>query len=193
MLNPPACIAVAKDKVNTFIALDAHDVSVPEWTLDSGVAQGWVNEGKIVLARTKVDGHSGDGIVILTKEVDFVDAPLYTVYKKKRSEYRVHVFSGEVIDVTEKKREVDVERNQFENFIRSHKNGWVFCREGITVSEDLKAIAIQAVNALSLDFGAVDIIYNQHENKYYVLEINTAPALAGTTLDSYVNAITKLL
>jgi D-alanine-D-alanine ligase-like ATP-grasp enzyme len=69
----------------------------------------------------------------------------------------------------------------------------VFCRDGVVVSDDLKSIAIQAINALSLDFGAVDIIYNQHENKYYVLEINTAPALAGTTLDSYVSAITKLL
>jgi hypothetical protein len=193
MLNNPDCVAVAKDKINTFISLDAHDVSIPEWTIDSDEARGWVDDNKIVLARTKVDGHSGEGIVILTKEVDFVAAPLYTVYKKKRNEYRVHVFLGEVIDVTEKKRELDVERGQFENFIRSHKNGWVFCRDGVVVSDDLKSIAIQAINALSLDFGAVDIIYNQHENKYYVLEINTAPALAGTTLDSYVSAITKLL
>jgi D-alanine-D-alanine ligase-like ATP-grasp enzyme len=37
-----------------------------------------------------------------------------------------------------------------------------------------------------LDFGAVDVIWNEKEDKYYVLEVNTACGLEGTTLDKYV-------
>jgi D-alanine-D-alanine ligase-like ATP-grasp enzyme len=36
-----------------------------------------------------------------------------------------------------------------------------------------------------LDFGAVDIIYNAKRNECYVLEVNTAPGLEGTTVEKY--------
>jgi len=45
---------------------------------------------------------------------------------------------------------------------------------------------LASVMALGLDFGAVDIVYNENDNKAYVLEINTAPGLSGTTLEKYV-------
>ena len=45
--------------------------------------------------------------------------------------------------------------------------------------------------AIDLQFGAVDIIWNEKENKCYVLEINTAPGLVGTTLTKYTEAFTK--
>ena len=48
-----------------------------------------------------------------------------------------------------------------------------------------------AIKVLGLDFGAVDIIYNKQEDKWYVLEVNTAPGIYGTTLDKYVNAIMR--
>jgi D-alanine-D-alanine ligase-like ATP-grasp enzyme len=44
-----------------------------------------------------------------------------------------------------------------------------------------------------LDFGAVDVIYNRAQDKAYVLEVNTAPGLEGSTLDNYVEAIQKVL
>jgi len=52
-------------------------------------------------------------------------------------------------------------------------------------------VALAAVSALGLDFGAVDIIYNEHENQYYVLEVNTAPGLEGTTVEKYAEAFAK--
>ena len=45
--------------------------------------------------------------------------------------------------------------------------------------------------AVGLKIGAVDIIWNELENKCYVLEINTAPGLEGTTLVKYTEAILK--
>jgi D-alanine-D-alanine ligase-like ATP-grasp enzyme len=62
----------------------------------------------------------------------------------------------------------------------------------VNVTQELKDIAIGSVNILGLNFGAVDVIYNEKENKYYVLEVNTAPGLSGTTLEKYVDAIIEL-
>ena len=75
--------------------------------------------------------------------------------------------------------------------IRNHKNGWVYAREGITIPDDLEQQAFNTMQALGLKFGAVDLIWNEHENKSYVLEVNTAPGLVGTTLSKYVDAFVK--
>jgi D-alanine-D-alanine ligase-like ATP-grasp enzyme len=50
--------------------------------------------------------------------------------------------------------------------------------------------AIKAVNCLGLYFGAADVIWNDKEQRAYVLEVNTAPGLEGTTLENYANAFT---
>lgn len=76
--------------------------------------------------------------------------------------------------------------------IRNHANGFVFCRDNIIEPSDLRDVAIQAVTALGLDFGAVDVIWNEHYNKCYALEVNTAPGLEGTTLERYTNKIKEL-
>ena len=49
------------------------------------------------------------------------------------------------------------------------------------------------MESIGLDFGAVDVIYNGHSNRAYVLEINTAPGLTGTTLDNYAAALRNLI
>ncbi len=118
-------------------------------------------------------------------------APLYVQYKKKKHEYRVHFFrfsdgTCKVIDVTQKKKRIGA--TNIDTKIRNHKNGWVYAREGITEPTDLRDQALRAAAAVGLKFGAVDLIWNEKENKCYVLEINTAPGLTGTTLTAYVNA-----
>ena len=111
------------------------------------------------------------------------------MYKKKKHEYRVHVFNGEVIDITQKKKRKGAEF--LDTKIRNHKNGWVYAREDITEPEDLRQQAARAMYAVGLKFGAVDLIWNELENKSYVLEINTAPGLTGATLEKYAQAIVK--
>jgi hypothetical protein len=122
-------------------------------------------------------------------EEDLVEhnAPLYVKYLKKKYEFRVHVFCGEVIDYVEKKAKLDRDPSTFNEYVRSHANGWMFCRDGVYHSDGVKAEAVKAVSALDLDFGAVDVII--HEGLPYVLEVNTAPALEGTTLERYAYAI----
>lgn len=191
-LNKPESCAKAGNKLSAFQAFRNEGLSIPEFSIDRSVAEGWVADGATVVCRTLLNGHSGRGIVLADNAAALVAAPLYVKYKKKRKEFRVHVFKDEVIDVAEKRR-VRAERrpDKFDGYIRNHANGWVFCRNDMVRPADLESLALAACRALGLDFGAVDIIWNERENKCYLLEVNTAPGLTGTTLVNYTNAIFK--
>lgn len=179
-INTTEAVAVATDKIRTFQALG--EVSHVPWTTNKEEAQKWLEKGSTVLARTVLNGHSGRGIVVVRPGDVLPNAPLYTKYVKKVSEFRVHCSPEVVIDLQQKKKRNGAEADPL---IRSHERGWVFCRDNVTISEDGKAVAKAAVAALGLNFGAVDIIYNERYNKFFVCEINTAPGIEGTTVDNY--------
>jgi len=192
LLNPLVQIAVARNKIKTFEKLKGK-VPIPEYSLSSVDAKRWWNDGGIVLCRKTVTGAQGAGIHIAKMEyAPIVDAPLYVKYIPKKKEFRVHVFRGKVIDIVEKRRSTTHGPVESE-YIRSHANGWIFCREGIQEPSDLKFSAIASVNALGLDFGAVDIIWNEVFDKCYVLEVNTAPGIEGLTVDKYAHEICQWL
>lgn len=191
VVNDPDNVSAASNKLRSFIALRQGGVQVPEFTTDQSEAQRWLDadDGTKVVERHKLTGHSGNGAVIKEFGDDISPAPLYVKYVKKAKEFRVHIFNGHVIDVQEKRKRRELERDEVNFQIRNHQNGWVFCREDIEEPDNLREVSIRAVRSLGLDFGAVDVIYNQHHNQLYVLEINTACGLEGTTLESYTNAI----
>lgn len=163
----------------------SEEVNIPEWTTDVEKAR----QMGTVLCRTTLNGHSGAGIILADYPEDIVNAPLYVKYKKKRHEYRVHIFNGSVIDVTQKRKRKGAEH--LDTKIRNHQNGWVYCRENIEEPHDLRAQAINAMSAVGLKFGAVDIIWNEKENKCYCLEVNCAPGIEGTTLQKYSDAFVQ--
>lgn len=196
VLNPCSAVIVAKDKLKTFKAISAF-VSMPGWTEDKEEAQSWVDIGKTIVARTILNGHEGHGIVIVEPGQRVVDAPLYTVYIPKKAEYRVHVFNGTAIDMQQKVRAAGENNGQFH--IRNHNHGFVFARYvnqvpvADTIPELVKIESIKAVKCLGLDFGAVDIIWNEALRKAFVLEVNTAPGIEGSTVETYEKAIRKHL
>jgi hypothetical protein len=187
-LNKPHAIALASNKLNTFLEYRSKSFThIPQWTTNPSEAQHWLDLGLKTYCRTKLSSHSGNGIVICNDGNTLVSAPLYTVHSKHKDEYRVHIFKGEVLDVQKKKR-----RNGFvgcSTGIRNHSNGWVYARSDVAIPDMLCPIAIQAVNFLGLDFGAVDIGHRLIDNKFFVFEVNTAPGLEGSTLDKYAKAI----
>ena len=142
-----------------------------------------------VVCRHLLRSNSGRGIEIIDPGVDIPDAPLYTEYVKKASEWRVHVAFGNVIDVTRKIKDPTREVTNWQ--VRNHDNGFIFVREsGEPPCQSIITHALKAVDLLGLDFGAVDVIWNQHQERAYVLEVNTAPGLDGeTTLNAYTKAI----
>lgn len=190
ILNEPQYVSIAANKLKTFIALSEADLSIPEWTQSHEEAFKWSQQGFTVVARHKLTGHSGEGIEIYEDPDDFykdgfVEAPLYTKYIPKKEEYRVHVFHGHAFFIQRKARKKDVPDDQVNWKIRNHGNGFIFAHQDIDLGDGAKQLAAAAVRAIGLDFGAVDLIWSAKHNKYYVLEVNTACGLEGTTLEKY--------
>lgn len=142
---------------------------------------------KRVVARTLTNASEGRGIVIFNKGEQPPKAPLYTEYVPKKKEFRVHVWDSKVIDIVEKRRRRGVEKAEFQ--VRNTANGYVFCRDNVTVPGDAAAVALSAVAALGRTYGAVDIIWNEKLNKCFALEVNSRPGMQGTTVQKYVDAI----
>jgi hypothetical protein len=191
-LNKPHAIALASNKLKTFETLSENEdfsENLPYYSTKRSDAEEWMWNGHTVYCRTKLTGHSGSGIVIVSSDnkQNIVDAPLYTIKTKHKDEYRVHVFKGEVLDVQKKKRKLGF--NGSSSGIRNHSNGWIYARTDVAIPDMLCPIAIQAVELLGLDFGAVDIGHKVNDNKFFVFEVNTAPGLEGSTLDKYSKAI----
>lgn len=186
ILNVPGAIAKASNKLETFKALAEAEVSKPVCTSDKAVAAAWITDDKCAaVCRTKLNGHSGDGIVIAETLEQLVDAPLYTRYIKKKEEYRIHVFQGDAFFVQRKARKHDVPDDQVNWKVRNLAGGFIFANKDVEVEDAARVQAVNAVAALGLDFGAVDIIRGTDGN-WYVLEVNTACGLEGTTLEKYV-------
>ena len=185
-------VRIAANKLSSFEAFQTAGIeAAPAFTTSYDQAVAWTNEGKVVVCRTQLNGHSGAGIHLAARPEDVVqNCPLFVLYKKKKREYRVHVAFGRVIDVQQKKKRSDY-AGTVDFAIRNHHTGWVYCREGVELPQVAEQLAIRSVDAVGLDFGAVDIIYNEHEDAYYVLEINTAPGLEGQTVEKYAAAFAE--
>lgn len=203
IFNDPESVAVASNKLLTLQTLLESDVPTVDFTSDRVTANRWLDEGSKVFIRTKLTGHSGDGIEVLDgpyePDMTVKNAPLYTRGVFNTGEYRVHVFDGDVILYQKKSRRVDEETGEVvtaegaEADVRNLASNWVYRTGNLNRLERVEDLALSAVQALGLDFGAVDIIKDQDGN-VFVLEVNTAPGISNTeTSDSYIKAFKSLL
>lgn len=176
------------DKLTQLRKFKEAEISCPEFTTDRAIALGWLSDGGVVVARTLLRASEGRGIQIAENAGELVNAPLYTLYVKKKKEFRVHVLNGKVIDVQEKRKRKDYESER-DTRVRNTANGYVFCRDNLIEPTGLREIALRATAALEYPLGAVDIAYNEHHNQLLVLEVNANPGLTGTTLENYSNHI----
>lgn len=192
ILNNPQYVNNAVNKLRAFKILKDANVAVPDFTTSYEKAVQWIEEDNTVLARSLLESHSGKGITVC-KTIDELPktSKVYVKYFPKKYEFRVHVFSGKVIDYVQKRKRNNIDELEYNKYVRSYKNGWVFCRDNAIVKESVKTLALSAVKALGLDFGAVDIVMTS-KGTAKVLEVNCAPALEGTTLESYIKAIKEL-
>lgn len=199
-LNKRVAIQLCANKARFFDQVRGN-ARIPEFTTNPEEANEWIKNGPVV-GREKLNGHSGEGIIFSDElsERDFLSrGKLFVKYVPKRDEFRVHVFQGRVIDVQQKKARktdengIEVEREHLNFRVRSYKNGFIFARNEITVPPDVLTQAVNAFGSIpNLDFGAVDVIWNNKRGEAYVLEINTAPGLEGTTAENYAREFSRI-
>lgn len=206
VLNPPKVVNLCRNKMRFFKAAQAakDGPRTPKIIVTADEAVEAVKAGVVVFGR-KETGSCGTDIVLYGDDPGaFVASDFWSVYKKKKSEYRVHVFKMkkgyESIDVQQKVlrkedpetgKPLDVDKVNF--MIRSHRNGFIFQRNNLEVPKDVFDQALKAAEVTGIDFGAIDVLWNESEGKAYVLEVNTAPGLEGTTLENYAKAFTEVL
>jgi glutathione synthase/RimK-type ligase-like ATP-grasp enzyme len=180
------------NKLTCFNILRDNNVSIPEYTTNRNN----VSSEHTWLARHTVTGSGGRGITIINPGDRIVDAPLYVKYIPKKYEVRIHVSKGRAFDVQQKmfRRGTGGDVN---HKIRSHGNGFIFVRHGLSIPtaalDKCKAEGIKAVRALGMDFGAVDVIFNEKQDKAYVLEINSSPGVENITAQNYATMLRGLV
>lgn len=188
VLNLQHEVATAANKLLFFQHMP-EGITPEYWTDAADIPEQAFREGAIVVCRTVLNGHSGRGIHLARSRADLVAAPLYVAYVKKQEEYRIHVGrlpNGDtsIISIQRKARRADaaVDVNWQ---IRNHANGFVFVRNDVHPPEDVLRVARASFEATGLDFGAVDVIWNERQQRAYALEINTAPGCEGQTVTDY--------
>ena len=191
-INPPSKVAVAVNKLLTFKALSA-DILMPTWTQDKERVKAWLGYGKgiEVVARKVLNGYGGQGIQLLTeKDIDNIpNAPLYTMYVPKKSEFRVHFIEGRgVVKLQRKARVLDIPERLINWKIRNLGNGFIYAL--VDDMEDDNHYRLQNMvntihDKLGLSFFCADVLYNQLQNSFYLLEVNTAPGLNENTVETY--------
>lgn len=178
------------DKLTQLKLFTENGINCPKYTTSHDEALRWVMDGNVVMCRTLLRSSEGKGIIIAENPEQLVWAPLYTLYVKKKKEFRVHVVDGKVIDTQEKRKKRGFDGNR-ETKVRNVANGYVFCRDNLNIPDGLHTLALNATAVLGYNVGAVDIVYNEHHNTLTVLEVNACPGLQGTTLEKYKERIVE--
>lgn len=206
-LNRPDHVYTATNKLNTHRVFQIHGIPTPDMTRSNREANKWLQEeGLIVLGRDLTRGSGGRGITVYHPDENEMvgEHRYYTRYIKKRREFRLHVGydsfpsqgQPQVFFVQEKKRRARENRNeeQYDSRIRNYSNEWIFAHNDLEeIPSSVYQVAREALRALRLDFGAVDVIYNSYQAAAYVLEVNTACGMEGETLNRYVEHFNQFL
>lgn len=202
-LNEPGAVRNAIDKRAAWALMREACVPTVEWTDVPQTARHWLEPGGTrVITRSTLRGSQGMGMEVYsyegtewTKDYNvFIHADQTPVYVKvfgrnpqHVTEYRVHVVDGQVIDYVQKKRRSNYEQG-INPYIRSWSNGWVFARTAVVLPAAVNEAAVASVEALGLDFGAVDVAANR-DGGACVYEVNTAPGIEGSTVGAYATAL----
>lgn len=186
------------DKLTQYRWFAEQGLSALEFTTDAKQADDWFAAGEVVIGRGLLNSSCGKGIVIfgpVDDDVEYspfdIDCPVYTKYKKKKREFRVHLFRDEVVAVVEKKLRSNW-NGQRESKIRNLANGYVFC-SCQDEPAGLRELAVKASGVVTSDFKGVDMGYNEHKQELFVIEVNAAPGIEGSNVDKYVKTIVEKL
>ena len=175
-LNTAQAVANATNKLRMLQLLKAAEIPVPEF-----FTEGTPSTEVYIRDRAGVTRFGSD----FSPSADqYFSLPI----ENKRREYRVHVFNSEIVSIYEK---IPRESGELPKLFKAHN--CKFSRvnpENSRCDEVGQKIAIDAVNALGLLFGGVDLIRTR-DGKFVVSEVNSAPGLNSSNIQRWVDKITQ--
>jgi len=214
IINTQDMVRVASNKKKARQTFAEQGVPAPELFLKPGDVS---KDDLPVIGRTSYH-HKGQGFwfcktLTQVRQASKAGATHFLEFIPDTREYRVHTFlkmkSRNLspdergadcyvsIKISEKRWTAEGEPNPSEPQ-KNHEFGWAFMapkdrREGEL--DVVRYAAKEAIAALGLDFGAVDVMYRIRAKQPYVLEVNSTPSLSdenATTCEVYANRILKL-
>jgi len=179
-----------RDKLAQYKYFFKYELNFPPFTESKALAKDWVKKGNSVLCRVLLQGQEGHGIIIADKVNDVVDAPVYVLYKEKTIEFRVNLYKRKYVNHREKRRKIGFEEVEGgDDRIRNIANGYVYCLPRMKIGQEIINTAIMASYVTDSDIVGVDIGYDKNTGEHFIIEVNSAPALEGVTVDDYVKHI----
>jgi len=187
VINSQSSLNANSDKLQSLESLEAGGIPVPEYVEDRDeISEAF---GYPAVGRSESHARGEDiNLIMQWRDAYLTDGNDYFVeYIPTDLEYRMHVVDGEVIQVHEKRLRSEASNHPF---IRNAETGWVFVepREGAPPDN----IATDAVGAMGMDFGAVDVIRGE-DGEHYVLEVNSAPSLDEANLRRYGDRFAEMV
>lgn len=176
------------DKLTQYQWFAAKGLPALEFTTEVEKVEEWLKTGQTVFGRKLLNASCGNGIIVITDYKNAYPCPVYTLYKKKKREFRVHVFKDQVVAVVEKKRKKEWDGTQ-DTKIRNLANGYVFVQDVVDEPAGLRELALRAACVSPSDFRGVDIGYNEKKDELFVIEVNSAPGIQGNNIGKYLEAI----
>lgn len=176
--NQPSA-ALAWQQVKCFKAMAAAKVPTPQVTSDVGLAVQWVRDGAAVVGRSP--GHrSGSGMWPCISEAEVLasaseGATHWLQCVEAADEYRVHVVADRAIKTL---REASAARGGCGRGTTAGGSRSRRPRSRSASRSDVRPA--RQCGRWALDFGAVDVLVDA-DGKVYVLEVNTAPGIVGSS------------
>jgi glutathione synthase/RimK-type ligase-like ATP-grasp enzyme len=190
VLNTPQQVDTAVNKLDFFRKMMGDNAPrLPFWSQSMEVAKAWLAMGHTVIARTKLEGAKGSGLVVMKNPLDFVEASLYTVKVPSTAEYRVYMFGSKVLDARIKLLIEDIEPDP--DGMRYAEDKYEYCRlrdSYAVLPQDVQDQAIKCITKIGLFTGGVDVLWDQDSGKATVLEVNSAPYIGQLTAEKYSQA-----
>lgn len=119
-----------------------------------------------------------DIVMFPTRIPTHYDSDFFTQYIPQIHEFRVWAYRGRCLGVYQKILVYPWKAKKRPGIAWNWRRGYAF-KFFHDAPEALKQLGVDAVRALDLDFGAVDIIQAEKDKQYYVLEANSAPGTQG--------------
>lgn len=194
LINSKDAIVNASSKRRMIRLLDeAEGVDVPPFFFVRNFLSNIPEDERVTFLEQYQDEHGmyfvRDSSGVVRYDNVFHDTDSYVMQPiDKTREYRVHVFDGEVIAIYEK-----IPHEEDDGLIRKDTN-CKFSRCDPTntrCNAGAQQMCIDAVNALGLTFGGVDIIRRRKDGegnrKFFVTEVNSSPALNSNNIKTYID------
>ena len=188
-LNRPEHILNAVDKLAAYELLKDCGVRTLSFTRSKAVVARWLENGHKVIGRKTLTGKKAEGAVLIEGSDEIPDCPLYTKFVPSTNEFRVYVLADGAFDVIEKRH---ANGTHDSGAIKSEDNGWVFCRQNVSLPPPCLGLAVMAVEVLGLDFGGVDVLWDATKGRATILEVNTAPGIFGSGVGKFTEAFIQL-